>query len=123
MLLTGGTGTMGTAALKELGRRGRDHPLTLLVRDSKTNRRKINAYAGWPHLDIVWGDLTDPEAVAKAVQGCDIILHVGGMVSPNADYYPEKTLATNTGAMRNIVEAVKSMTPALRPAIVYIGCV
>ncbi|PFO02341.1 hypothetical protein COJ85_16650 [Bacillus sp. AFS076308] len=42
-------------------------------------------------VKIVWGDLTDYHDVLKCVEGADYVLHVGGLVSPAADYLPSMT--------------------------------
>ena len=57
-----------------------------------------------PHssLHVIWGDLTNYDDVLKGVSGADIVLHVGGMVSPQADYRPKATLRTNISAAENI---------------------
>ena len=41
-------------------------------------------------IRIVWGDLTSYQDVLNGVTGADYVLHVGGMVSPAADYFPKK---------------------------------
>ncbi len=65
-------------------------------------------YMNDPSVRIVWGDLMNYDEVLSCVTGADYVLHVGGMVSPAADYYPKKTIKTNTTAAKNIVNAVKS---------------
>lgn len=121
--MTGATGTMGRAALKEIASR-RSHPhFILLARDSKKNRRILAPYLNMEGFGIIWGDLLDKESVKQGVEKADMVLHVGGMVSPNADYFPEKTYETNTGAMRNIVEAVKGLPDLAKCKVVYIGSV
>ena len=52
----------------------------------------------------LYGDLTVYEDVLAGVAGADYVLHVGGMVSPKADYYPEKTLKVNVTAAENVEE-------------------
>lgn len=123
ILLTGATGVMGRAGFAELWQR-RDHfDITLIVRPSKKNRKLLAPYIGQDCLRIVWGDLTRKADVAEAVRGVDIVLHVGGMVSPAADYYPTKTRKVNTLAAQNIVDAVKAQPNADDIKVVYIGTV
>ena len=55
--------------------------------------------------------------------GADYVLHVGGMVSPAADYFPKKTLKVNTTAAQYIVDAVKAQPNSDRIKVVYIGSV
>ena len=46
-----------------------------------------------PSLEVVWGDMVDYDTIKKCVDGADYVLHIGAMVSPAADKYPEKTLS------------------------------
>lgn len=119
--LTGATGNMGGAALKELLRSDEHFDVTILARDSKTNRNKLKDLE--KHICIVWGDLTCYDDVAKAVQGSDYVLHVGGMVSPAADYFPKKTLSVNVKAAQNIVNAVLAQPNADEIKVCYVGSI
>lgn len=121
--MTGATGTMGYASLCDIMASEHDFRLTLLVRPSAHSRRRLSKYLNDPRVNIVWGDLCNAEAVAQGVKGADFVLHIGGMVSPSADYFPEETMHTNVTAMRNIVEAVKAQPNSDNIGVVYIGSV
>ena len=122
VLITGASGTMGLQAFKELYNRKKFN-LVLLLRESPKNVLMFNKYADDPHVRIVWGDLTDYNSVLVAVTGCDYVLHIGGMVSPSADYFPKKTLYTNVTAAEYIVKAVKAQPDPDAVKVVYIGTV
>ena len=121
VFLTGATGTMGTAGLRELAARLDRFDVTVLARPSETNRKKLAPYSG--KIRVVWGDLTRYEDVLEGVKGSDIVLHVGGMVSPAADYKPISTPRVNITAAENIVRAVLAQPDDRQPAVVYIGSV
>ncbi len=121
--LTGASGTMGYQGFLELYRKRDQFQIVLLLRDSKTNRKKFQSYLEDPAVSVVWGDLTNYEDVLAMVTGADYVLHVGGMVSPKADYYPVKTLKTNVTAAENVVRAVKAQPDPDRVKLVYIGTV
>lgn len=123
VLLTGATGNMGMAGLRELLKETDDRIIRLLARDSRANRKKLKFCENNPDVQIVWGDLMDYSAVLRAVNGADYVLHVGGMVSPAADYFPEKTLKVNVGAARNIVRAIMESGQKDTTRLVYIGSV
>ncbi|MDE6010129.1 MAG: NAD(P)-dependent oxidoreductase [Muribaculaceae bacterium] len=126
IFLTGATGVMGMAGLRHLtqARYSDGEPrITVLARDSKVNRRKLAPFVE-KGVRVIWGDLLNPEDVAKGVDDADIVLHVGGMVSPMADWYPEKTYKVNTGSMRNLIGAALSKQErGERIKVVYIGSV
>lgn len=123
VFLTGATGNMGWAGFKELHARKDRFDIRLLARDSRKNRRKLAPYMSDDSVTIVWGDLTCYEDVLAGVSGSDYVLHVGGMVSPAADYYPEKTLKVNVTAAENVVRAVLAQDNASQIKVVYIGSV
>lgn len=123
IFLTGATGNMGWAGFKELYARKDRFDIRLLVRDSKKNRKMLAPYMSDESVTIVWGDLTRYEDVLAGVTGSDYVLHVGGMVSPAADYYPEKTLKVNVTAAENVVKAVLAQDNASQIKVVYIGSV
>lgn len=114
--LTGATGTMGgetmRAFLKEPG-----FNLKVLARRSEKNVKVLSPLEAEGKITVVWGDLADPASLAELVRGCDILLHVGGMVSPKADWYPQETMRVNTSAMRNIIDVLVSMSRTDMPVI------
>ena len=114
---------MGWAGFQELHARADRFNIRLLARDSKKNRKMLRPYLDDPSVEIVWGDLMSYEDVLKGVTGSDYVLHVGGMVSPAADYYPEKTLKVNVGSAENVVKAVLAQPNAEDIRVVYIGSV
>ena len=104
--MTGGTGNMGWAGFKELYARKESFNIRLLARDSRKNRKLLSQYIQDPAVTVIWGDMMSYEDVLRGVTGSDYVLHVGGMVSPAADYYPEKTLKVNVTSAENVVKAV-----------------
>ena len=124
VFLTGATGTMGFAGMTEILRYPDKYKLRILARPSKKNKELIKALiAHHSSLNVIWGDLTDYESVLKGVSGSDIVLHVGGMVSPQADYRPEATLHTNVTAAEHITRAVLAQPEDQQPKVVYLGSV
>lgn len=119
VFLTGATGIMGSAGLRELSDAG-NYDITVLTRNSKKNHRLLKQF---PDVKVILGDLRDYESVRKGVGNADIILHVGGLVSPAADWMPELCYRTNTEAMANIVRAVHEAGKDDSVKVVYIGSV
>ena len=123
VFLTGGTGNMGWAGFQELYARKGRFDIRLLARDSAKNHKMLDRYASDPSVTVIWGDLTRYEDVLEGVKGADYVLHVGGMVSPAADYYPEKTLKVNVTAAENVAKAVMAQPDSDKIKVVYIGSV
>ena len=106
---------MGWAGFQELYQRKDRFNIRLLARDSKKNRKMLDKYANDPAVTVIWGDMTRYEDVLEGVKGSDYVLHVGGMVSPAADYYPEKTLKVNVTSAEYVVKAVLAQPNATTP--------
>ena len=124
VFLTGATGTMGYAGMTEILKYPEQYDLRILARPSKKNKELLAPLtANHPSLTVIWGDLTKYEDVLKGVSGADIVLHVGGMVSPQADYRPKATLRTNITAAENVTKAVLAQPEEKQPKVVYIGSV
>ena len=114
---------MGWAGFQELYKRKDRFDIRLLARDSKKNHKMLDKYANDPSVTVIWGDLVKYEDVLEGVKGADYVLHVGGMVSPSADYFPEKTLKVNVLSAENVVKAVLAQPNADDIKVVYIGSV
>ena len=92
VMITGATGLVGFHAAVALARAG--HETRCLVRSEEKLRRAFSkAPVAVPGFVI--GDMTDPEAVATAFEGCDSALHAAGLVSIEARR-AEEVMATNT---------------------------
>lgn len=123
VFMTGATGNMGWAGFKELLARKDRFTIRILARKSKKNLKKLSPYIDDPDVEIVWGDLMSLEDVKRGVSGSDFVLHLGGMVSPAADRFPEKTLKVNVLATRNVVDAILAQPDADKIRLVYVGSV
>lgn len=120
IFLTGATGTMGWAGAQEILRYPENYKLRIIARPSQKNKEKLKDFAD--KIEIIWGDLTRYEDVLRGVTGSDVVLHVGGMVSPQADYRPTQTRKTNITAAENVTKAVLAQGDN-QPKVVYIGSV
>ena len=123
ILLTGATGNMGSATLDAFAARDHDVAIRALALPSERAHPVVQRYSKDRAVEFVWGDLRDKAQVKAAVDGCDMVLHVGGLVSPLADHHPELTMAVNVGGAANIVDAIKAQPAPDQVSLVYIGTV
>jgi dihydroflavonol-4-reductase len=78
VLVTGGTGFLGSHSVKAIVDAG--HEVRLLVR-SAARIAPAMAPQGLGEVDHVVGDITDVDAVARALDGCDAVLHTANVYS------------------------------------------
>ena len=123
VLLTGAAGGMGSESLRQMAEDDGRYEVIALDLDNEKNREKLGVYADHPRIHPLYGDLTDYGFVEKAVQDCDLILHVAAFVSPAADYYPKKAMEINYGGTRNLIEAIRKNGQTKTTRFVYIGTV
>jgi len=99
VLVTGGTGFIGGWTAKAIADAG--HDVRFLVRDPARLGTSVGRL-GVDTSDFVVGDMTDESAVAKALDGCDAVVHaaaVVGMDSSRAD----AMIATNLAGARAVL--------------------
>jgi len=97
ILVTGATGHIGNVLVNKLMSMGEDLRLLLPPGESVAPLNGIKA-------EIVVCDIRDGEAVMRAVEGCDTVFHLAGIVriSKKNDALLEEV---NIGGTRNMVEA------------------
>ncbi len=97
VLVTGGTGFIGSSLAIELLRRG---CRVRILRRPNSDLRAI----GDATVEHVVGDVRDPDSVRRAVQGCDTVFHTAAVIS---HWRKERELMfeTNILGTRNVVAA------------------
>lgn len=99
VLLTGGTGFLGKNVARALAARG--HALRLLARGTSD----VSGLPG--DVELARGDVTDGDALARAAEGCQAVLHMAALVKM---WVPERERfeATNVGGFRNALAAARA---------------
>jgi dihydroflavonol-4-reductase len=75
VLVTGATGLLGAAVVRELHGRG-GHAIRILARATSD----VTILSGIP-VEVARGDVLDAAAAAAAIEGCDAVVHTAGVVS------------------------------------------
>lgn len=96
VMITGATGFIGYHTAQALMSAG--HQVRLLVR----SKDKLRRLYGSDFTDYVLGDVTDEEAVNRALRGCDAAVHTAAMVSIDRKD-ADRVLATNVGGTRLVI--------------------
>jgi dTDP-glucose 4,6-dehydratase len=64
-------------------------------------------------LEVVRGDLRDQSAVRAAVDGADVVFHLGALISiPYSYQHPEEVVSTNVGGTLNVLLAARDARTA-----------
>ena len=97
ILLTGGTGFLGRALVRELAPR---HALRLLVRPRAARQPLPEG------VEVASGDVTDAASLRAAMPGCDAVLHAAALVKIMA---PAREFErVNVGGLANVLAAARA---------------
>jgi len=92
ILVTGAAGRIGRAAVRELVARG--HRV-----------RAFDVVVSGGTDDVIVGNITDPEAVYRAVQGMDVLIHLAA--TPDDDDFMERLLPNNIVGAYHVLEQAR----------------
>lgn len=96
VLVTGATGFLGNHLVKALVENG--YRVRALVRDLSKGERLKNQ-----GVDLVKGDMTDPESLKEATKGVETVINLVGIISGGERLYK----AIHTEGTRNLVRSAK----------------
>jgi uncharacterized protein YbjT (DUF2867 family) len=97
ILVTGGSGFVGGHVVHEL--RSRDLPVRCLVRDLRRGAK----LAAWG-CELVEGDVTDPQSLARAVDGADAVIHLVAIRQGRREQFQRIMV----GGTRDLLSAAKA---------------
>jgi nucleoside-diphosphate-sugar epimerase len=104
-LVTGGAGFIGSHLVDGLVRDG----WRVRVLDDFSTGRAENLEASRAALDLVRGDLRDPAALARAVEGAEVVFHQAAVPSvPRSVAEPVRTHEVNATGTLLVLEAARS---------------
>lgn len=106
ILVTGGTGFVGSHAIRRLLADG--HEIRALARTPAKVAPLMEKMGVDPaDVEVVEGDITDEAAVAAAVAGCDAVVHAAAIVATSPDMEPEMERVNLAGATNVLGAAVE----------------
>lgn len=104
LLLTGGAGFIGTALCKVLLPNNRVRVLDNLRR----NGLETAGLADHPNLELIVGDVRDVEAVEKATEGVDFVIHMASIAGVDTVMKnPVTTMDVSLRGTMNVLEAAR----------------
>src|SRR5690242_8428995 len=96
VLVTGATGLVGGAIVRELAARG--HAIRILARPTSDT----SPLSGLD-VDVALGDVRDAASVRRALAGCDAVVHTAGIVGFR--HRAETLMAVNAGGVETVLGA------------------
>lgn len=108
-LVTGGTGFIGQRLVAALS--GRDHRVSCLVRPGSDTAALHAA-----NVDLIEGDVTDPQSLTAAVDGVDLVYHLAGRTLALS---PGQFHAVNRAGCENVARV--SANSSSRPPLVVVS--
>ncbi len=98
VLITGGTGRWGPPVCEAFLKEGFNVRLLL-------HRKRVKGLGS--NLEVVWGDITQPDSVRKAMDGIDAVVHLAGIVQPLTEQNPDLAYKVNVGGTQTIVNLIR----------------
>lgn len=108
VLVTGATGFIGSHLVEELLLRGAE-VRAFAHYNSRGSVGNLEAIDDGLRdgLEVYFGNIEDPEAVRRAVEGCDVVFHLAALVAiPYSYRHPREFFDTNVGGTLNVCQAV-----------------
>ena len=104
VLITGGTGSLGTALTKRLLKTNVD-TIRIFSRD-EWKQVKMESEIKDERLRFLIGDIRDKERLSRALENVDIVIHAAALKQmPVAEYNPFEAVKTNVIGTENLIEA------------------
>jgi UDP-N-acetylglucosamine 4,6-dehydratase len=111
LLITGGTGSFGTAMLTQLLSLPSDEvPGTIVVFSRDEDKQHFQRHElNDPRLRYVVGDIRDRQALIRAFRGMDFVIHAAALKHVSTgELYPEEMIATNIRGSMNVIDAANA---------------
>lgn len=113
ILVTGGTGSLGKALARELGK---DNQVVIYSRNEERQYEMMKEFNN-PNLTFRIGDVRDTETLKMALRGCDLAIHAAAMKDLiMVEDQPTQGYLNNIIGSKSFIEAVTE-TPSVKMAI------
>jgi nucleoside-diphosphate-sugar epimerase len=109
ILITGASGAVGFELVSQLCRTKTDHQISVIVRDSKRNKKKLSPFEN--EIKIFYGDLLRKETLNKATANQDIIIHLAAIIPPQFEKNIGLGKRTIIEGTSNLIESVTGNSP------------
>ena len=107
VLVTGGTGFLGSYVAEDLHEHGHD----VVAYDRSTDDRILAKLGVADDVTVRRGDVTDPTAVVRAIRetGATHVVHLAALLTNSARDNPRAAMEVNIGGTNNVLEAARTL--------------
>lgn len=103
ILITGGTGTFGSAFLDKALTAGVEE-VRIFSRDEKKQYDMAQRYRKHDNVRFILGDIRDRRSIDSAMQGVDYVFHAAAMKQvPSCEQFPLEAIKTNINGSDNVL--------------------
>ena len=108
LLITGGTGSFGTAVLNRFLETDHFKEIRIFSRDEKKQDDMRNLYKT-DKIKYYIGDVRDYSSVEPATRGVDFVFHAAALKQvPSCEFFPMQAVKTNVEGTQNVIRAAAS---------------
>lgn len=108
LLITGGTGSFGTAVLRKFIHTDHFKEIRIFSRDEKKQDDMRNQFKN-DKLKFYIGDVRDYRSVESAMRGVDYVFHAAALKQvPSCEFFPMQAVKTNVEGTQNVIDAAAS---------------
>lgn len=105
LLITGGTGSFGTAVLNRFLHTDHFREIRIFSRDEKKQDDMRNFYQN-DKIKYYIGDVRDFNSVEPAMRGVDYVFHAAALKQvPSCEFFPMQAFKTNVEGTHNVIKA------------------
>lgn len=105
LLITGGTGSFGTAVLNRFLTTNHFKEIRIFSRDEKKQDDMRNLYKN-DKIKYYIGDVRDYTSVEPATRGVDYVFHAAALKQvPSCEFFPMQAVKTNVEGTQNVIRA------------------
>lgn len=105
LLITGGTGSFGTAVLRKFIDTDHFKEIRIFSRDEKKQDDMRNQFKN-DKLKFYIGDVRDFNSIEPATRGVDYIFHAAALKQvPSCEFFPMQAVKTNVMGTQNVIDA------------------
>ncbi|MDR6404759.1 MULTISPECIES: polysaccharide biosynthesis protein [Chryseobacterium] len=105
LLITGGTGSFGTAVLRKFINTDHFKEIRIFSRDEKKQDDMRNQFKN-DKLKFYIGDVRDYKSIEPAMRGVDFVFHAAALKQvPSCEFFPMQAVKTNVEGTQNVIDA------------------